>query len=124
MDDEPIDLFYPHLGAFVSEWIARRYARRLGNAFVWCPEWYQHSEAMSRLDALWRAWESLRHDGQLGMSLWWRDHADHHMTYLLDPDGPFGTCRSGHSEFPVPDLPLVDPPEGLFVDLRQPALSA
>jgi hypothetical protein len=106
--------YYPHLGAFVSQWLAPAYARKLGHSQVWCPEWWQHFEAMCRLDALWRAWEYLRRDGALGMSIWWRDHADHHMTYLLDPEGPFQTCRTHHSEFPLPDLPLVDPPEGLF----------
>jgi hypothetical protein len=112
------ELYFPHLAAFVSEWLAKAYARRVGNAYAWCPEWWRHFEAMSRLDALWRAWECLRHDGQTGMSVWWRDHADHHMTYLLDPDGPFGSCRNQHSAFPTVALPIVEPPEGLFEDLR------
>lgn len=76
---------------------------------------------MCRLDALWRSWEYLRQDGDTGMSMWWRDHADHHMTFLLDPDGPFGPCRREHSEYPIPDLPLIAPPEGLFEDVQEPA---
>jgi cytochrome P450 len=111
-------LYFPHLGAFVSDWLVKAYARRLGHAYAWCPEWYQHFEAMSRLDALWRAWETLRQDGAVGMSVWWRDHADHHMAVLLDPDGPFGSCRGEHTEFPTPDLPVIDPPAGLFEDER------
>ncbi|MEJ7784942.1 MAG: DUF4913 domain-containing protein [Solirubrobacteraceae bacterium] len=34
---------------------------------------------MSRLEALWRSWEYLRLDGNLGISVWMRDHLDHHM---------------------------------------------
>lgn len=26
------------------------------------------------------------------MSVWWRDHADHHMAVLMDPDGPFSSA--------------------------------
>lgn len=28
-----------------------------GAAFVWCPEWYQHPEALIGREAIWRAWE-------------------------------------------------------------------
>ncbi|WP_221186477.1 DUF4913 domain-containing protein [Terracoccus luteus] len=38
---------------------------------------------------MWRAWEALRLDPATGMSVWWRDHADHHMTVLFSPEGPF-----------------------------------
>lgn len=56
------------------------------------------------------------------MSVWWRDHADHHMAVLMDSDGPFAAadandaadqCRKGE---PLPYLP---PPEGLFPDVRR-----
>lgn len=33
---------------------------------------------------------ALRQDPTTGISVWFRDHADHHMAVLLDPDsGPF-----------------------------------
>ncbi len=51
--------------------------------------WWMHPEAVARLDALWRAWEHLGNDPATGMSVWWRDHADHHMGVLMSPDGPF-----------------------------------
>lgn len=34
------------------------------------------------------------------MSIWWRDHADHHMGVLLSADGPFKGCKpvaGGHA---------------------------
>ncbi|MDN3935701.1 DUF4913 domain-containing protein [Arthrobacter sp. YD4] len=27
-----------------------------------------------------------------GSSVWWKDHADHHRSVLLDPRGPFYKC--------------------------------
>ncbi|WP_353710631.1 DUF4913 domain-containing protein [Arthrobacter sp. K5] len=56
------------------------------------------------LEALWRAWEFLRLEGTAGMSVWWSDHADHHMSVLLSTDGPFKGCTTddGHG----PNLPL------------------
>ncbi|SEF12539.1 protein of unknown function [Arthrobacter alpinus] len=67
------------------------------------------------LEALWRAWEFLRLEGATGMSVWWRDHADHHMSVLLSADGPFKSCSpdDGHKAKLLP-LPCEEPPEGLF----------
>ena len=84
--------------------------------YRWAPDWWCYPEAVSRLDALWRAWEHLRHDGALGVSLWWRDHADHHLQILLDPAGPF-MAATGQNR-PGEPLPYTPPPEGLFPDLR------
>ena len=43
-----------------------------------------------------------------------RDHADHHLTVLLDADGPFKGCDGQHSEHPLDELPHDPPPEGMF----------
>lgn len=74
---------------------------------------------MIRLEALWRSWEHLRKDPATGMSVWWRDHADHHTAAPLDPDGVFAgadgdenTCKRGEP------LPYATPPAGLFPDVR------
>lgn len=120
MDGEQ-ELFYPHVAAFVEDRLVYLYTRRLGQQFIWCPEWYRHAEALSRLDSIWRAWEHLRLDPATGMSVWWRDHADPHMMALLDPDGPFAACRNNqHTDYPIPPLPVQEPPAGLFFDQRQP----
>lgn len=49
------------------------------------------------------------------MSVWFRDHADHHMAILLSADGPFKGCKpkDGHSNRLDP-FPLEPPPPGLF----------
>jgi hypothetical protein len=116
------ELYYPHVASFVADRLAHLYTRRLGQSSIWCPEWFRHAEALSRLDAIWRAWEHLRLDPATGMSVWWRDHADPHMMVLLSPDGPFAGCRGQHTEYPIPSLPVAEPPAGLFFDQRRPHL--
>ncbi|RJK92543.1 DUF4913 domain-containing protein [Vallicoccus soli] len=114
--EEP-QLYYPTLDVFVRELLAPTYRRVIdGRHRSWCPQWWRHGEAIARLEALWRAWEHLRHDPAIGASSWFRDHADPHMAVLFDPDaGPFKYCTSeqGHSPRLQP-LPLDAPPEGLF----------
>ncbi|MBJ7287569.1 MAG: DUF4913 domain-containing protein [Williamsia sp.] len=121
VEDVP-ELVYPDLGTFVHDKIAYSYRREVTEGIDrrWCPEWWRHEEANSRLEALWRAWEHLRLDPATGMSVWWRDHADHHMEKLFDPEGPFKACsvREGHAvpdsiSF-VPALPMADEPSPLF----------
>lgn len=115
--EEP-SLVFATVDQFVQEHLAHTYRRTLNvqGGHTWCPEWWRHGEAISRLEALWRAWEDLRRDGQTGMSSWWRDHADHHMPILLSTDGPFKGCtpEKGHNPRLAP-LPCKPPPEGLFV---------
>jgi len=109
-------LFYPTLERFVTEQLAPLYRRSLaGNETTWCPQWWRHAEAISRLEALWRAWEHLRLDAALGMSVWFRDHADPHMGVLLSAEGPFKGCgpEKGHSPRLDP-LPVDPAPAGLF----------
>ena len=77
-------------------------------------EWWRHDEAVARLDALWRAWEHLRLDPATGLSVWFRDHADHHMSILLDADGPLKGCDATHSQRPLDPLPYDPPPPGTF----------
>jgi len=123
-EPEPPQLVYGSVAQFVREKIAPTYRREVTEGYSrhWCPEWWRHGEAISRLEALWRAWEHLRLDPSTGMSVWWRDHADHHMEKLFDPEGPFKACsvRDGHhrSDNGVPPLPCAEPPRPMFPDMR------
>ena len=63
-----------------------------------------------------QAWEALRLELTFGMSVWWRDHADHHMRMLMSPEGPFATSRDRNSD--GDPLPYTAPPAGMFTDVR------
>jgi hypothetical protein len=89
----------------------------------WCPQWWRHEEAISRLEALWRTWEHFRRDPTTGMSVWWRDHADHHMSVLMSSDGPFSKCSAAHghhtADNAIAPLPTDPAPAGMFPDTRE-----
>lgn len=114
------ELFYGNVNDFVTDrFVYFVSSPSATSGRVWCPEWYRHAEALSRLDSLWRAWEALRWDGGLGMSNWWLHHVDPHMRALLDPvTGPFVNCGDGHGTHEP--LPVMQPPEGIFTDQRGP----
>lgn len=115
--EEP-QLFFGSVDEFVREKLIYTYSRRVGpkGQFRWDENWWMYPEAISRLDALWRAWEALRLEGTFGMSAWWRDHADHHMRMLMAPDGVFAASRSENAQ--GDPLPYKPPPPGMFVDVR------
>jgi hypothetical protein len=115
--EEP-ETFYGSVDEFVREFLVLQYRREVSpkGDFRWDPRWWMHPEAVSRLDSLWRTWEHFRNDASTGMSVWWRDHADHHMGVLLSPAGPFGKT-SGTTD-PGDPLPYMAPPPGLFTDVR------
>lgn len=59
---------------------------------VWCRSWWEHTEALSRIEGLWRGWEATRWEGPGAMSAWFRDHFDYHMAVLTNPSGTFKDC--------------------------------
>lgn len=116
-DDEP-QLMFGSVDEFVRVWLRHTYKRRVdGSKTLWAADWWRYTEAVNRLDVLWRAWEQMRREPGASMSSWWRDHADHHMTVLLSDTGPFkaapqdekNTCKASEP------LPYTAPPEGLFL---------
>ncbi len=73
----------------------------------WSAYWWKSTEAMLRLDAVWRAYEKLKDDPGTGMSVWFRDHFDPHMQVLTSDAGPFGESRdsSKRGEYPAYEPP-------------------
>jgi hypothetical protein len=108
--EEKVEPVYPDVESWVSEHFAPMYARPLGGEFRWCPRWWEHAEAISRLEALWRSWETLRVDPGLGMATWYRDHLDTQLAVLLGNRGPFALCSPDRHEqmnsLPVEPAPL------------------
>lgn len=112
-NEEPV---FDSVVDFVTTYLSPILCRRLNRSVaLWCPSWWKHPEALTRLAVMWRAFEFLRHDEMLGLSTWWLEHADPHLRVLMDPElGPFVACDpiEGHSSFPLGPLPLdLAPPE-------------
>ncbi len=55
-------------------------------------QWWEHDEAVSRLKALWHAWEVLRLQPGTGIGTWYREHLDHQLPILMGARGPFYQC--------------------------------
>jgi Domain of unknown function (DUF4913) len=87
----------------VEDWLAGyflpMFRRTLGGEFRWCGQWWRHGEAISRLTALWHAWEVLRLQPGTGIAAWYRDHLDHQLPILMGARGPFYQCsETDHRE--------------------------
>lgn len=120
-ENVPPPLYYGSVDEFVRDFLVPVFSRQVGDraARRWSAEWWRNPEAIVRLEALWRSWEHLRLDPATGMSVWLRDHADHHLGVLWDTEGPF--AKSTDQARPGDPLPYTAPPEGLFPDVRAPA---
>lgn len=87
------------------------YQRSLSKV-TWCPLWWEHSEAIFRLEVVRRAWEkAVVDEDPAAMSDWALHHLDAHMGVLLSPTGPFSECgyteRRGFKDIHVPQPPLT-----------------
>lgn len=105
---------------FVAGYLAQVVERRVASGptpgIAWCPRWWAHPEALSRLYALWRAWETLRvNDPHTGMSIWWRDHLDPHLAALTGDLGPFARCGTRHRDPEA--LPIEPAPAEVLAQL-------
>jgi hypothetical protein len=107
---------YPTLQGWVDDYLAQIIVRRDDAGFRWCPSWWAHSEVVSRLLGLWRAWEQARASKDpIQLNTWWKEHLDHHLPVITAPDGPFGGCSQdkGHVG-DEPGLSVVPVPPGYF----------
>lgn len=115
--DAPPPLVYGSAEEFLHDQLLPTYIRNVrGKQMRWCNRWFLHPEAITRITALWRAWEKLRLEAGTGSSDWWLQHADPHMRVLLDPEGPFFNCGDGHSTPKTLEAEMA--PTGWFPDER------
>lgn len=124
-DPEPV---YTALEDWLHGYFLPMFRRTLGGEYRWCHQWWQHAEAISRLTALWHAWEVLRHQPGTGIATWYRDHLDHQLPILMGSRGPFYQCsEDSHREphqaeaTPAPDdwwdIGLGDPEDVILPSL-------
>jgi hypothetical protein len=99
---------FPDLESWVNGFFVLTFARP-GCEVSWCERWWDHPEAVLRLDALWRTWEAAALDPVRGVADWLRDYLDPGLLMLLSPAGPFAGCRegthAGPSALPVSPAP-------------------
>jgi hypothetical protein len=115
-DDEPVEPYFTSLLEFVTEGFAPVYCRPTSPTVRWCPRWWDHAEAIYRLEALWRTWELYRLEPRLGIASWLRDYLDPQLAALTSPTGPFAQCTDERHS-PIKPLRTDYPPEGYFDEL-------
>lgn len=116
-DEQAQPALYPGLEAWVEGYFTPVFLRRIpeNSRVRWCARWWDHAEAIMRLNLLWNGWETARWKPQHKAG-WWLD-LDHHLPILIGLDGPFRQCRAGGSDrsakhHPV-ETPTVEPaPDG------------
>jgi len=104
-----------HIATITERKIVKGSGSESGVGVRWCTRWYEHDEAIARLEALRRAWEEHVLTPGAGMSSWYISHYDPHITALTSPGGPFWQCSPGHHQparpinhdllegYPIPD---------------------
>ncbi len=110
-DAEPgVENHFQNVYVFVQDFLVKVHARPVRDqlSWRWCSQWWDHPEAVSRLEALWKAFEVLRRDPGTGAATWWRDYADPTMAALSDAAGTFAKCSDTTHALP-PDLPMEPP---------------
>lgn len=101
---------YDDAAAWLEDWLLQVVRPR--RSVKWCPTWWRHAEARSRITALWLAWETYWGDND-GQSHWWIVHFPPHWEALTSADGIFASCDNGDNckgdRPPLTVAQLVDP---------------
>ncbi len=87
-----------HIATITERKISKSSGSESGVGVRWCTRWYDHDEAVSRLEALRRAWEEHVLTPGASMSSWYISHYDPHLTALTSPGGPLWQCSPGHHQ--------------------------
>lgn len=114
-DDGPIEPSHRSLEEWVTGYFTPTYSRPTSPTLRWCVQWWDHAEAISRLEALWRSFEVARLDGLRGMAMWYRDFLDSQLAVLTATTGPFAQCTPDRHA-PTSPLPTAPAPAGYWTD--------
>ena len=113
---DPVEPLYGSLLEFVTEAFTPVYCRVPSPTLRWCASWWDHAEAIYRLEALWRSWELYRLEPRLGIASWLRDYLDPQLRELTSATGPFASCTDERHS-PATPLRTDPPPEEYLSDL-------
>lgn len=114
--EKPVQRF-ASLPVFVEEYVVPNWVHKLGDNYAgrWCSHWWEHPEAVTRLSAVWEAFEVMRLEPPPSLSTWIKDHLDAHMAALTALHGVFHNCDVGrHIHEPRRPWETEHPPEGMF----------
>jgi hypothetical protein len=89
-----IPVGYESLIDWVDRYFLPTFRRQPSGDIRWCDAWPDHPEAITRLSALWKAWEALARDLEFGMANWLTSYLDPQLTALLSRSGPFAQCTT------------------------------
>lgn len=117
--DDQVRTYYPNVAEWVEHWLLPHYKRDLSGR-RWDSRWWEYTEVIARLEALWQAWEYQRTDGMTGPAVFFRDYLDPAMRELTAPDGPFWKISDVKDRALPEQWPLERPPAGLFRDADHP----
>jgi hypothetical protein len=121
-ENEEPTTFFGSSDEWMRKFLLPSYQRRVtpkgqSGGSRWAAAWWESTEAMHRIEALWRMWEGVR-DKPVELSAWWINHLDAHMSVLLAPGGPF--ANSTDENRPGEPLPYSPPHRSMFEPDRQP----
>lgn len=109
---------FGNIHEFVAKGLRIWWDRNLkSKSYVWCDEWWKHSEATLRIEVLWRSFEQItKSNDPVALSAWLKD-MDYHLGVLTEPTGTFRYCAHGHQapeKRGADEFPLVTPPPSWF----------
>lgn len=114
---DDIGLAFASLPEFVERFFLEVCVRH--EVTKWCPKWWDHEEAVLRLEALWDAFEALRREPGTGTATWIRDYLDPTVAALTSAETtPFRKCDARRGEHIARESLAADPPPpGMFVTI-------
>ncbi len=118
-DEEVLDPLFADPEQWVNGWFAPIVVRQPTQDFLWCAQWWDHAEVLTRITGLWETWEAARLGGATAINEWMATQLDHHLAVITAASGPFFRCKPAHGDTPgehhtPAGLTTIPAPEGFF----------
>lgn len=81
----------------ISSWYERQLTVTGKGQVQWCPYWFEHPEAITRLWVVRAVQLEAAQAGPEAVSVYLREHFDYHLGVLTAPTGPFNRCSPQHA---------------------------
>ncbi len=94
------DPLYTDPQQWVTGWLAPIIVRQPTQDFLWCAQWWDHPEVLTRITGLWETWEAARLGGATAINDWLATQLDHHLAVITNASGPFYRCKPTSGDTP------------------------